>query len=257
MTPFRALPGLLALALAAPLLAGAPAAMAAESTQTAPQPRANTFPERYSVNAAGDLVIAGNTLMTCPASASTCAEALRGGGTSSRFNNNSYSMVMVDIDDDPATVNSSSADLQIPAGAPVLFAGLYWGAGASGDQAKGRAPANAASVRLRLPGGTAYTTVTGSVTAMSTSGSNKTYAAFADVTSQVRASGRGTYVVADVKGDLGINHFAGWSLVVVYGDPTEPVRAMSVFDGLVSVTQKSTPVRGNLRLPFCPPRDTP
>lgn len=239
MTPFRALPGLLALALAAPLLAGAPAAMAAESTQTAPQPRANTFPERYSVNAAGDLVIAGNTLMTCPASASTCAEALRGGGTSSRFNNNSYSMVMVDIDDDPATVNSSSADLQIPAGAPVLFAGLYWGAGASGDQAKGRAPANAASVRLRLPGGTAYTTVTGSVTAMSTSGSNKTYAAFADVTSQVRASGRGTYVVADVKGDLGINHFAGWSLVVVYGDPTEPVRAMSVFDGLVSVTEGS------------------
>ena len=66
------------------------------------------------------------------------------------------------------------------------------------------------------------------------------YAAFADVTAQVRAAGRGTYVVADVKGDLGINHFAGWSLVVVYGDPTEPVRAMSVFDGLVSVTNHSS-----------------
>ena len=238
MTRLRALPVLLALALAAPLLAGAPAATAAESV-TGPQPRANTFPERYSVNAAGDLVIAGNTLMTCPASAANCAEALRGGGTSARFNNNSYSMIMVDIDDDPTTVNSSSADLQIPDGAPVLFAGLYWGAGASGDQAKGRAPIDAATARLRLPGGTAYTTITGSVTTMSTSGSNKTYAAFADVTAQVRAAGRGTYVVADVKGDLGINHFAGWSLVVVYGDPTEPVRAMSVFDGLVSVTQGS------------------
>ena len=157
MTRFRALPGLLALALAAPLLVGLPAATAAESAPV-PQPRANTFPERYSVNAAGDLVISGNTLMTCPASASNCAEALRGGGTSARFNNNSYSMVMVDIDDDPTTVNSSSADLQIPAGAPVLFAGLYWGAGASGDQAKGRAPVDAATTRLRLPGGTAYTT---------------------------------------------------------------------------------------------------
>lgn len=240
MTRLRALPGLLALALAAPLLAGTPAAGAAESsTASTPAPRANTFPERYSVNAAGDLVITGNTLMTCPASAATCAEALRGGGTSARFNNNSYSMVMVDIDDDPTTVNSSSAELQIPAGAPVLFAGLYWGAGASGDQAKGRAPAAAATARLRLPGTTAYTAVTGTVTAMSTSGANKTYAAFADVTEKVRASGRGTYVVADVKGDLGVNHFAGWSLVVVYGDPSEPVRAMSVFDGLVSVTEGS------------------
>ena len=239
MTRLRALPVLMALALAAPLLAGVPAATAAESTATAPAPRANTFPERYSVNAAGDLVIAGNTLMTCPASVSTCAEALQGGGTSARFNNNSYSMVMVDIDADPSTVNSSSADLQIPQGAPVLFAGLYWGAGASGDQAKGRAPADAGTVRLRLPGGTAYSTVTGSVTTMSTSGSNKTYAAFADVTAQVRGAGRGTYVVADVKGDLGVNHFAGWSLIVVYGDPTEPVRAMSVFDGLVSVTEGS------------------
>lgn len=237
MTPFRALPGLLALALAAPLLVGTPA-MAAES-EPGLQPRANTFPERYSVNAAGDLVIAGNTLMTCPTSATTCAEALQGGGTSARFNNNSYSMVMVDIDADPSTVNSSSADLQIPQGAPVLFAGLYWGAGASGDQAKGRAPADAGTVRVRLPGGTAYSTVTGSVTTMSTSGSNKTYSAFADVTTQVRGAGRGTYVVADVKGDLGINHFAGWSLIVVYGDPAEPVRAMSVFDGLVSVTQGS------------------
>jgi len=241
VTRFGALPGILALTLAAPLLAGMPAASAADSSTQppAPEPRNNTFPERYTVNAAGDLVITGNTLMTCPSSASTCAEALRGGGTSSRFNNNSYSMVMVDIDDDPTTVNSSSAALQIPTGAPVLFAGLYWGAGASGDQAKGRTPADAATARLRLPGATAYTSVTGSVTSMSTSGSNKTYAAFADVTAQVRASGRGTYVVADVKGDLGVNHFAGWSLIVVYGDPTEPVRAMSVFDGLVSVTEGS------------------
>ena len=230
----------MALALTAPLVGLAPTASAAESPTSGVvlQPR-NTFPERYSVNAAGDLVITGNTLMTCPLSAANCAEALRGGGTSARFNNNSYSMIMVDIDNDPTTVNSSSADLQIPVGAPVLFAGLYWGAGASGDQAKGRVPADASSIRLRLPNAAAYTPITGAVTSISTSGSNKTYSAFADVTSQVRAAGRGTYVVADVKGDLGINHFAGWSLIVVYGDPTEPVRAMSVFDGLVSVTEGS------------------
>lgn len=235
MTRSRPLVALLALALTAPLFVALPAASATES---ALQPR-STFPERYTVNAAGDLVITGNTLMTCPATSSTCAEAQRGGGTSARFNNNSYSMVMVDIDSDPTTVNSSSADLQIPEGAPVLFAGLYWGAGASGDQAKGRPPVDAGTVRMATPSGATYSTVTGSVTTISTSGSNKTYSGFADVTAQVRAAGRGTYVVADVKGDLGVNHFAGWSLIVVYGDPTEPVRAMSVFDGLVSVTQGS------------------
>ena len=143
----------MALGLAASLVTGQPAQAAPTASAESPtlQPR-NTFPERYSVNAAGDLVIAGNTLMTCPLTASTCAEALRGGGTSARFNNNSYSMVMVDIDDDASTINSSSADLLLPAGAPVLFAGLYWGAGASGDQAKGNVPATAGTVRLRVPG---------------------------------------------------------------------------------------------------------
>ncbi len=240
----RPLAAVLSIGLTAALVTGLPAQASPGTAQATVSegvttPRSNTFPERYSVNAAGDLVITGNTLMTCPLSASTCAQAQRGGGTSSSFNNNSYSMVMVDIDDDPSTVNSSSADLLIPAGAPILFAGLYWGAGASGDQAKGLPPANAATIQLRLPSADAYTPITGAVTTISTSGSNKTYAAFADVTAQVRGAGRGTYVVADVKGDLGVNHFAGWSLIVVYGDPTEPVRAMSVFDGLVSVSSGS------------------
>lgn len=232
-----ALAGILAAALALP---AAPAIAEAPSPAAQPAPRANTFPERYSVNAAGDLTITGNTLMTCPETVTNCLEARRGGGTSARFNNNSYSMVMVDIDSDPSTVNSSSADLLIPAKAPVLFAGLYWGAGASGDQAPGQVPTGAASVKLRVPGKASYQAITATkLSTISTSGKNKTYAAVADVTPIVSESGRGTYVVADVKGDLGVNHFAGWSLVVVYGDPTEPVRAMSVFDGLVSVTSGS------------------
>ena len=229
-----------ALVMPAAPAAASPPPTAAQAPAVAPQPRANTFPERFSVNAAGDLIITGNTLMTCPESADNCLEARKGGGTSARFNNNSYSMAMVDTDANTSTVNSSSADLQIPAGAPVLFAGLYWGAGASGDQAKGQIPAGAGTVQLRTPGTSAYQSVNAAkVSTISTSGSNKTYAAVADITSIVAQAGRGTYVVANVKADLGINHFAGWSLIVVYGDPTEPVRAMSVFDGLVSVQERS------------------
>lgn len=198
---------------------------------------ASTFPERYSVNAAGDLTITGNTLMTCPASSSTCAEAQRGGGTSARFNNNSYSMVMVDIDSDPATVNSSSATLSLPTGAPVLFAGLYWGAGASGDQAKGNVPSGADRILFQTPTSTSYEEIAASqFFTISNTGRNKTYSAVADVTEVVSRAGAGSYTVANVRGDLGINHFAGWSLIVIYADANEPVRAMSVFDGLVSVS---------------------
>ncbi len=213
------------------LIAPVTAAQASE-----PAPRANTFPERFSVNAAGDLVITGNTLMTCPESWPGCASSRAGTGSTTALNNNNWQMVMVDIDDDPATINSSSADLAIPPGAPVLFAGLYWGSGASGNQAKGNVPAGAGTVSVRTPRSTGYRSIVADkVSTISTSGANKTYAAVADITSIVAAAGRGTYTVAGVQGSLGVNHFAGWSLIVVYGDPTEPVRAMSVYDGLVSV----------------------
>ena len=216
--------------------AGAAPGVVAASPSVAPAPRANVFPERYSVKAAGDLVITGNTLLTCSTSVSGCSAALNTTGTKN-LNNNDYSMIMIDIDSDPSTRNSSTADLRIPARAPVLFAGLYWGAGASGDQAKGYAPANADRVKLKIPGGAAYLDLVAQrYSPIATKGSNKTYTAFTDVTSIVRQAGRGTYTVADVKADLGTNHFAGWSLVVVYGDPTEPVRAISVYDGVADVT---------------------
>ncbi len=105
--------------LAAPPAGAAPAA----EPSVAPAPRANVFPERYSVKAAGDLVITGNTLLTCSTSVSGCSAALNTTGTKN-LNNNDYSMIMIDIDSDPSTRNSSTADLRIPARAPVLFAGL-------------------------------------------------------------------------------------------------------------------------------------
>ena len=56
-------------------------------------------------------------------------------------NNNNYTMVDVDTDGDPVTtVNSSTATLALPAGATVLFAGLYWGADQSAGNNGGGAP---------------------------------------------------------------------------------------------------------------------
>ena len=86
------------------------------------------FAIRYTANDAGSITFAANTLMTCPDSAPTCAAARAGTQPGRLGNNNGYAMVRVDIDGDPATFNSSSADLSLPADAVVLWAGLYWAA---------------------------------------------------------------------------------------------------------------------------------
>ena len=81
------------------------------------------FTPRFSTNANGDIAIVGNTLETCQTSVADCANARAGLG--SVLNNNSFSMMRVNTD--AATMDSSSARLSLPAGARVLFAGLYYG----------------------------------------------------------------------------------------------------------------------------------
>ena len=83
------------------------------------------FTPRFTTNATGDIAIVGNTLMTAPASDPSAVNAQNGVG--SKVNNNDFNMAFVDVDQDSTTFDSSSATLSLPAGASVLFAGLYWG----------------------------------------------------------------------------------------------------------------------------------
>ena len=106
---------LVSLALAAGL-----AGLTAPVAGAAPAP----FGLRYTVNAPGDIGIVGNTVLTCPAAAAGCA-GVQGGTAVGQ--NNGFGMGFVDVDADPATFDSSRADLALPPGATVLFAGLYWG----------------------------------------------------------------------------------------------------------------------------------
>ena len=179
------------------------------------------FTPRFSTNARGDIALIGNTLMTCPPSA-TCSDALDGNGAS--IDNNDFSMVYVDADSNGSTFASSSADLSVPNGAQVLFAGLYWGAESSSSSRD--------QVQLKVPGGS-YQTVTASEVVVDTAD----YAAFADVTSDVAALGNpnGTYWVADVQGTNATDQAAGWSLVIAYADDGAPLRNLTVFDGYLSI----------------------
>ena len=207
------------------------------------------FSLRYSSNVNGQITMAANTIMRCPTdtvdplmnSGCTGAQA----GTSSR-NNNSFDMRWLDVDSDPSTFTSSSADLSVPAGARVLFAGLYWTglnrkgealSGANGFKAVPQDPPNASAigtVKIKGPGASAYTSVTAAGADVNTASIavGGGYGAFADVTTILTAAGAGTYTVADVQTGTGGNAFAGWSLVVAYSDPDQPLRNLSVFDGL-------------------------
>ena len=67
------------------------------------------------------------------------------------------------------------------------------------------------------------------------------YGAFADVTSVVEAAGPGSYSVANVQTGKGGDRYAGWTLVVVYEDPTQPPRNLTVEDGFITINSSAPP----------------
>jgi hypothetical protein len=198
------------------------------------------FAQRFQTHTRGNIAMAANSLLTCPDSAPTCASARAGTGSASDLANNGWVMTNVDVDADPTTFNSSSAGLSIPAGATVKFAGLYWGADSSAGAGGAAAPAPGFenTLLLQSPGAPAYTPVTGALD-WSTAWPSR-YAGFADVTAQVAAGGAGNYTVANVEAGTGNDRYGGWSLVVAYQSPGEPVRDLSVYDGLVTVASGAT-----------------
>lgn len=193
------------------------------------------FAPRFSTNASGDIAIVGNTLETCQSAVANCANAREGIG--SALNNNGFAMERVDID--PTPLDSSSARLDLPAGARVLFAGLYYGARTTAGT-RGKAAPNAASdslrtVDLRRPGASGFERLIGELD--QSTAVKGAYGVFVNVTDQVRRGGSGSYTVANVQSATGEDRYAGWALVVAYESAGDPPRNLTVFDGLQSVTQ--------------------
>jgi large repetitive protein len=148
----------------------------------------------------------------------------------------------VNVDSNSSTFDASTAALNMPTGASVLFAGLYWMGSSSSAQRN--------QVLLATPAtGSTYSTITGTVIGDSSGvtptppQSSPNYEGFANVTAQVKAAGNGNYTVANVQALTGQNsggYYAGWSLVVAYQAPGLPARNLAVFDGY-AVVQKQDP----------------
>ncbi len=198
-----------------------------------------TFSLRYQTVDRADSVFVANTLMTCPLGGS-CANVRAGTNT---FNGNGdFNEVNVDADSDGTTFSSSSADLVLPAGATIVFAGLYWGADTSAGTGGSAAPNAAADdvMSFKTPALGGYTPVTASVVDTDSQRATR-FQGFADVTSLVQAGGAGTYWGANVQAGTGNDRYAGWALAVVYKDPAKSIQQVGVYDGLTSLVSGTRP----------------
>ncbi|MFC7623222.1 hypothetical protein [Microlunatus sp. GCM10028923] len=222
----------LVLGLGAMVLVGLDDARAAEGPRK--------FAPIFRTQTNGAIVITGNSLLSCGKGAE-CAKVLAGTATANT-NNNQWPMAPLDLDSDPSsTESSSSADLALPDGAEVLFAGLFWG---SNEPKTPPDFGDVSALKFKVPGGD-YELVSG-LTQENSGEPDGRYdrmrdgqgqSSYLDVTTAVREAGNGTYWAADIPAQPGKDQFGAWSLVVAYADADAPLRDLTVFSGYQRVTQ--------------------
>ncbi|WP_350286731.1 T9SS type B sorting domain-containing protein [uncultured Croceitalea sp.] len=214
------------------------------------------------INIKGDYTFLSNSVMNRVFSNGTGVNTPYNGSGS----NNSLHVEYVDIDSDPTTFSSSSSTLSLPSCSQIYWAGLYWAGNYDAERLNEAGDFNNnftvdtsrstdfVTVKLQVPGGS-YVDLTadnnpdpvGEEDAIIIDGFNNTpndpYVCFKNVTNNLRALAdpSGEYVVANVRGTRGsTNHgAAGWTLVVVYENPTLPGRYISVYDGYEGITTQS------------------
>ncbi|MFI0431482.1 beta strand repeat-containing protein, partial [Mariniflexile sp. HMF6888] len=227
-----------------------------------------TFTVREKVEVKGSMLVIGNNIL---------------GEDNLPFNdltkdNQDISMQYIDVDSDASTFSSSAADLLLSDHEDgsattcyrVAYAALYWGAVL---QSGSRTTIN--QVKFKLPGSSTYNDITGEViydaivdpiASEANEPGNTPYACYADVTNLLSTLSdiEGTYTVANVTSSLGFNNStglsAGWTLFVIYEDPSLHTKSFTTFDGFshiydghqetVAVTGFTTPPAGHIDLQF-------
>jgi|GEM_PF-866290 len=189
------------------------------------------FSIRYQTTQKGGIRFVSNTSVTCSGGGCGAGRAeVPPAGTST---DNGFTAAYVDIDADGTTFSSSSDSLSLPLCSQISFAGLYWG-GEMNNTAANYATRN--QVKLKVNNG-AYTTLTAASLQDNAVGFD-TYHCFKDITSIVTAAGTNArFTVANVAVRTGgTNRFGGWTIVVVYKNDLQPMRNLTVFNGLSNVS---------------------
>jgi len=205
---------------------------------------------RVSFTGNARVVQVGAPLMSCSLDPQ-CPTYLAGA-----YDNDSVPMSPLDVDPPsgprPSQPVSSTTTLTYPGGQDVLWAGLYWSANAGPSDAWST---DRTTVLLHGPG-QGYQHVDGTVLADFTDSTGwHYYQSFADVTAQVAAGGGGAWSLADAAvaattPDPSAGYYAGWALVVVYGNPNGVgSRTVTVYDGGQWVTGAAVQLVANTPTP--------
>ncbi|MFG2485898.1 DUF3344 domain-containing protein [Streptomyces virginiae] len=198
------------------------------------------FTQRYQAVQHGGLVRASNSGISCrkehSPQAEPCAEVKKGAAGV----NGDFEMFYSEVDKDPDTYNSTRAELKVPQGAKVSYARLYWGGNLRvGEQ---KPPEDDGRVLVAEPGGAYKEVLADTMMGHRTDAGSDAYQASADVTPLVRKGGAGMWTVAQLNIAMGhseVGAWGGWTLVVAYEHPQEPVRRISLWDGFESLAARA------------------
>lgn len=143
--------------------------------------------------------------------------------------------------------NASSATLNVPIGASVLYAELIW----SGTNGALTAAQQNTPITLLTPTGSNFSVMP---SGLSAGNSGTYYTRSANVTGYVQLSGSGTYTARGIPaGSTGASvDAAGWTLAVAYADPSQPARNLTIFVGAEQAGAAPAAVSG-----FCTPLTGP
>lgn len=190
------------------------------------------FTIRYQTQQKGGITFISNSAVTCDGGVG-CGAGQGEMPPIGSATNNGFIADYIDIDSDTNTYMSSSDSLTLPACSEILWAGLYWGGeNASTDSSF----ANRDQIKLKINNGS-YINLVADYLEDNTAGFSS-YHCFKNVTSIIQANGvHARYTIADLAARVGgINQFAGWTIVVVYKNDLLPLRNLTVFNGLASVS---------------------
>lgn len=206
-----------------------------------------------NIKVKGDLVYVANNIVNI----SSDPNVAYNGGSS----NQNVTMAYVDIDGDPTTFSSSSAELNAPSCSAIVYAGLYWG----GIYRDTNRDDPYKSVKFKVPGGSYIDigpssspefeyeqiydkdgdrdgdgfTDPGVIDVDYLSGVNMTsYLNYANVTHLLTAlpNANGEYMVANVVASTAqSNVSAGWTMVVIYENQNSTSKYISTFDGYAAM----------------------
>lgn len=212
--------------------------------------------ERFSVDQRGDFALIGNTLAhDCAVVVDSLVGTVGNCGANSA---DSGADVLWSVGEESTAALASTAVgvaaaasvavLELPAGARVTRAELYWSAQAGAGVA----------TQATFGRGGISTSVRADQTVSTVADGNDYYQSSADVTALVRELGPGPFRLSgiDAANPVGLEdsaYYAGWWLVVFYALESAPVRHLGLYDGL-AVVNVDEPVSATLG-PFEVPTD--